>query len=260
MNILGHVGEAWSRFRDLLRVTRADPLLRQLFIVVLAIDLGWIVWFAFTRLLHLSEVTSYYHKQLKHLLITTEGGYPEIFNYAKTLALVLLLASLAWSNRRLIYVALTVVFTVILLDDSLAIHENFGAYLVWRFDIPKALGLRAQDFGELIIWAILGALLVPLIVAGIVRARPPHRGNGLALLVPFTVLLFCAVGVDQLYGSFGYSFFGASIILDSLEDGGEMIAITTCCAVAAALVRHGPDTTARFAPAAEDERTSSGGR
>ena len=58
-------------------------------------------------------------------------------------------------------------------------------------------------------------------------------------MLPFVALLFFAIGVDQVYHSGRNLFFGADVVLATLEDGGEMMAISVEFALAAVLVRGG---------------------
>ena len=227
---------AWAGFTRLLEAIRADRALFFIFVTLLVIDLCWILWFGAAKLLYNTGITESLYN-LKQLRITAEGSYPEWFNWAKTLVLVFLLGRMARSTRQWIYGALTILFAVILMDDSLAIHEKAGKYFVRTLELQPVIGLRAQDVGELITWSILGAILLPLILIGLLRSERAHVANGMALLLPFAALLFCAVFVDQLYHIMHDAFFGAGILLDMLEDGGEMIVITTACMVAAALVK-----------------------
>jgi hypothetical protein len=229
---------AWRRFKGILEIARSDRSLRLLFVALLAVDLCWIVWFGVTEMFFGAVIDASWD-ELRHLRITDEGGYPELFNYATTAVLVLLLGRLALSTKQWIYVSLTIVFAVVLLDDSVAIHETAGAFFVQAFEIEPVLGLRAQDMGEVITWAVFGIFVVPLILVGLVRSSPIQFENGLALLIPFVALLFCAIFVDQLYSNFHALFPGSGTLLDILEDGGEMIAITTGCLCAATLVKYG---------------------
>ena len=152
---------------------------------------------------------------------------------------MILVGCLFRSKRQWIYVALAILFALVLADDMLEIHEEGGKYFARALELRPALGLRAVDFGELITWAILGALMVPLILVGLLRSKRTDVENGLVLLVPFGALVFFGMFVDQVYHILRHAFFGADILLGMLEDGGEMIAITMACVLAAALVKHG---------------------
>jgi hypothetical protein len=233
------VSLTWQRFRELLSAARHDRLIWTGLIVLLAIDLVFSLWFAGTRLLLNLEINEYLY-ELRFLRIDADGGWPEWFGYAKTLLLILLLGRLTLSTRQLIYPALVFVFAIVLLDDSLEIHEELGKHLVGVLGLRPMLGVRARDVGEVITWAALGAIALPPVVAGLVFSKRTHVANGLALLLPFAGLLFFAIFIDQVYHVWRDAFFGADIVLATLEDGGEMVVISVNCALAAVLVRGGP--------------------
>jgi hypothetical protein len=222
---------AWSSFLRLLSVVRSSRYLLALVLALLAVDLFWTLYFGVGKLLHYLErySTLYYHKEL---LITTDGGLPELYLYLKTLVVVALLVRLFQATGQPAYAALGGVFLVVLLDDLMEIHEYVGRNLVPILDLQPISGLRARDVGEVITWAGLGVLVLPLLWFGLWRSDRRHRGNGLAFLIPFGLLLFSAIFIDQLYGDFSDAFFGAGILLDMAEDGGEMVAISLACALA----------------------------
>jgi len=226
----------WSSFRRLLGITWSHRGLRALIIVLLAIDLGWVAFFCVAKGLYNTDV-HYGLYEMRELRITEEGGHPESYNHVKTALVVLLLAFLAVEKRQIVYLAFALVFGVVLRDDWLALHETWGEYFVDTFRIPAMLGVRDQDIGELITWALLGLLIVPTIVVGLARSDRRHLGVGLAFLIPFGMLLFCGIIVDQGYHTLWDAFPGAGILLDSIEDGGEMVAMTLTCALALGAVR-----------------------
>ena len=230
------VSLTWLRFRELLSAARQDRLVWTGLIVLVSIDLVFSLWFAGTRLLYNMEINQSLY-ELKFLRIDADGGWPEWYSYAKTLVLILLLGRMALSTRQLIYFALVLVFGIVLLDDSLEIHEDLGKQLVGLLDLRPMLGVRARDVGEVITWAVMGAFALPFVIVGFAFSKRTDVANGLALLLPFGALLFFAIFVDQLFHIWRDLFFGADIILATLEDGGEMLAISLECALAAVLVR-----------------------
>jgi hypothetical protein len=132
------------------------------------------------------------------------------------------------------------VFGVVLLDDAMEIHEDLGKHLVGVLDLRPMLGVRSRDVGEVITWAMMGVIVLPFVLAGFAFSKRTHVANGLALLIPFGALVFFAVVVDQAFHIYRDLFFGADIILATLEDGGEMIAVSLECALAAVLVKGDP--------------------
>ena len=195
-----------------------------------AVDLFFIVYFGVGKTLYEFDRDPFLYNH-KELMITTDGGVPEWFNYLKTLLVVALLVRLARTTWQPIYASLALVFLVVVLDDAMEIHETVGKSLARALDIPRVLGLRGRDVGEVMTWMLLGALVVPLLLLALPRSTRVHRGNGLALLLSFGALVVCGVVVDQL-GPLSDVFHGAGVLLDVVEDGGEMLAITTACALA----------------------------
>jgi hypothetical protein len=225
---LAHSVESFRRLAD---VVGRDRRLRSVVLVLIALDLLFTLYFAVAKALFNLEIYAglYYHKEL---LITADGGVPEWFNYLKTIAIVVLMLRVYRGSRQPVYAALMVLFFVILLDDAMMIHESMGREFRYWFDLSPVWGLRAQDVGELITWGILGVLLGPVTILAVFRSESRHRGNGLAMLLPFGVLVLCGMFVDQLYNSLSDLFTNAGVLLDVVEDGGEMLAITAILAMA----------------------------
>jgi len=233
---------AGKRFMDLMRTVRQDRLLRRGLILFLLIDLGLTLLWVVMRIIDNLELNKNLWDDLRFLRIDAEGGWPEWFNYAKILLLVLLVARLAFSNRKVLYAVLALLFTFVLVDDSMEIHEHGGEYFAETLDLQPLWGMRAVDIGEVITWGIAGAVFLPLVLAGLWFGGRTHTANGLALLLPFFALVFFALVVDQLYHVLYNAFPGVDVLLGALEDGGEMVAISLDCALAGALVRNGTES------------------
>lgn len=225
-----------ERLATLRGAVKADRPLYAFGVALLAVDLISILWWSVTRLLYNLEINERLY-DVRMLRMDADGGLPEWFNYAKILLLTLLLAYLFLTRKQSIYAALAVLFALVLADDMFEIHESGGKYFAKLFELRPFHGLRPVDFGELITWAILGLSMLPLLLWGLIRSRRGDVANGLALLVPFGALVFFGAFVDQLFHVMRDAFFGADILLGGLEDGGEMIAITVTCVMAAAMVR-----------------------
>lgn len=239
------VSSVWSRLLRLLEVVRTHRELRALVGVLLAIDVFWLVYYCIARTLHeLDGDRTLYN--LKTMLITTDRGLPEWFGYAMTLGLIALLVVLRRKTRQPIYAALAAIYVIVLLDDALQVHEYFGRRFVGWLDIPRGLiGLRPEDIGEVLTWSILGAAVLPMLWFSLKRSGPRHRVNGLAILVAFAALVFCAVGVDQLYSNFHDVHPLSGMLIDLVEDGGELLAITLAFALALGALRELRPSTVR---------------
>ena len=88
--------------------------------------------------------------------LDVDRGYAEFFQYLKLLWTGLLLTGLCLRTRRWGYLAWALLFLYLLADDSFSLHENFGRTLADRLALQDAFGLRAIDFGELLVSATAG--------------------------------------------------------------------------------------------------------
>ncbi|WP_018984278.1 hypothetical protein [Salinimonas chungwhensis] len=153
-----------------------------------------------------------------HFSLTRDRGYAEVFQYLKIFWIVCLLGILFIRFKALVLVAWAMIFSYMLLDDSLQIHESVGGYLVTMFDIQPAFRLRAQDFGELLVTAIAGIVLLSFLMVGYLKADKTFREISHRFLIILAGIAFFGIVVDMVHSMvpWGYQLF--SII----EDGGEM--------------------------------------
>ena len=172
----------------------------------------------------------------RRFLISEDLGYGEVFGYLKSCAIAVALFACYRRARAPVFAALAFTFTVIVLDDSLRIHERFGHLTEVALALPPAFGLRAQDLGELMVWSALGAVVVAALAAGFRRSGREARALAAVFLGLIALLVFFAVGVDMLQIEFRNAFRGAHRLWTVIEEGGEMatLSLTCACAVAAA--------------------------
>ena len=158
---------------------QALVLLRQLFrddravirvlILLVSIDLFFLlvhgVKFAFKE--EFIDVFGYW--LYRNLTLTNDWAFPEIFNYLKFAVIVFLLFRIFSLVRQPVYLGWAFVYSVALLDDSLQIHEMLGESIGQAFgNMPQLIqgeqgakeGLRAQDLGELVVYAMYAGSFV----------------------------------------------------------------------------------------------------
>ncbi|WP_409329177.1 hypothetical protein [Trujillonella humicola] len=166
--------------------------------------------------------------------LETDGGLVEYVGYAHQLALVVLLLTLWRLGRGRVWLAWAAVFTLVLADDSARLHETLGDRAAAALHLQGVAGLRADDLGEVVVWGLLAA--APLLAIVVL-----HRGSdrdtraasrGLAALV--AVYAFFGVVVDQVHAAARDSALGAA--LGTLEDGGELLALSLTLAHVVVLV------------------------
>lgn len=140
--------------------------------------------------------------------IGTERGYAEIYQYIKLFWITIILAWATLKKQQAVYAVGTLVFFYILLDDSFQIHETGGRYIIEWANLVSAFGLRAQDYGELGVYAFTGVLFL---TAGWLSYRHSNalaREISLYVLSGLFVLGVFAAGVDMLHSLLGASFRG----------------------------------------------------
>lgn len=170
-------------------------------------------------------------------LIERDRGFPELFQYLKTVFAAALLFGLAVRYRSAIYTAWCVVFAYIFIDDALRLHETIGLALQTTFEPPNILGVNSISYLEALPWGTVGLVALGLVAYGKLRN---HTGRLLSRqLVGLFALLFLFAGVvdgahiyvEGLSARPSY-LLGAVTVL---EDGGEMVVLSV---IAAWVYRH----------------------
>ena len=181
--------------------------------------------------------------------VETDRGVPELFVYTKTVLIIGLLFAMYARLRQPIYLAWSIIFVIVLIDDATRLHEVLGGDLVDAVGLPALFGVPPQIWGETAVWIGLGLLVWLPLRRGFAGSDRPHTDVGRAFLALFAGLLVFAVGVDHLKVMLHDHVRGLGLI----EDGGEMIMISLCV-VAAVYARV---VLARPRPAASDGPTGS---
>jgi hypothetical protein len=164
--------------------------------------------------------------------IDHDGSFAEWFGYLKLAFIIGCLLRIWRSRRQPIYLALTAMYAFALLDDAFQIHERGGLGLEDAFALQPAGGLRAQDFGEVLAWTMVGVPMLGLALGAFLRSSQVDRTVGILFLGAFAVLALFAVGTDLLHGVMSDRFHGADLLFTVIEDGGEQITLTITCGLA----------------------------
>jgi hypothetical protein len=156
--------------------------------------------------------------------IGREGGYAEIFQYFKEFGMVVFFFPFFLRCRHLITLGWQALLVYVFLDDSLQIHERLGEAIAQHFSILPMAGLRAQDFGELIVSAFFGLLILSLLSIGYYYASTGLRGISRHLAGLLSILVLFGVIFDMVHGLLDP--FLQSILFEVLEEGGEMLTMS----------------------------------
>ena len=160
------------------------------------------------------------------LNIAQDRSLPEFTCYAVMLAGAVVMWR-AWRRTGLaLCVSFAAALLLMMLDDSLQLHESLGAHEARVLGLGDFAGIEADHGGELIAWGILGIVLAVAGLFGLVRT-PLNEWRQFYLLTALVGLLgFFAVGIDVLHDPVCAVAAGrghCAQIFDLVEDGGEMV-------------------------------------
>lgn len=160
------------------------------------------------------------------LMVDADGSLPEIFQYLKYVALIILISKLIYGKRKPVYFPWLFLFVLMLFDDALQLHERFGKFFAHFFELSNNFGLRSVDFGELIYAFLVGIIFFGSLFFCYTNASKSDRKNHRDILFLFLIFIFFAVGLDMLHqisSHFNPYLFG---VLAIAEDGGEMLVMS----------------------------------
>lgn len=130
-----------------------------------------------------------------------DRSFAEVFGYLQLLlaAVALLVVVTRVRAARPFLLAAAATLLVMVLDDALQLHEAFGRWFATRTDVDvDVAGLRGQDVGELVLWALVGVPLGAALVLGYLRGRP-ERPFAHRLLLCLAPLLVFGLGLDVVH-------------------------------------------------------------
>ena len=171
--------------------------------------------------------------------IARDRGYGEIFQYAKEFAIAIILFRVFRKTKDKIFIVWSLFFAYLLLDDSFKIHERIGGAIASNLISkgPHIFNLRSQDFGELAISVVVGIMFFLLFIRYFYNSRQVFRKVSFNLIALVILLLFCGIFVDMAHISLP-----DVASMNTLEDGGEMIAMTLIFWCVFNLFKHSAET------------------
>ena len=179
-----------------------------------------------------------------HLLVTSETtlmgqnsspfvlgkdlGLAESYQYVKEYWIILILAMMAWQRKKFVFAAWSMLFLFFLFDDMLQLHERAGHILVGYFDFVPAIGIRAQDFGELTFTGVVASVFLLIIAVAYWRSDRESRQLSHHFIVLIIALVIFGVVFDMVQILFIDNHFWFDVF-GFIEDGGEMLVMSVFC-------------------------------
>ena len=212
----------------------SEPSFRHVVVGLLSIDLLFLLAPVFAgALVYLGMLDRVPH-QLK---IQPVWGLPSLLIYAKWLLIALCLTRAWRGNREPVLLSLALIFALLLLDDSLELHEQLGTLVKDGLGYAPAFGLRGDDLGELTIWAIWGSASLAVFAVGYWRSSPAGRRIGHIFILGIAGLATFGIVFDMLNvlaHDVGEGLLNQIVryLLTNLEDGGELVVASLLLAFA----------------------------
>jgi hypothetical protein len=157
-------------------------------------------------------------------LLTRDRGYAEFFQYTKELWIAVLFLILGIKKKQGIFYVFSLLFIYLLIDDSFEIHENLGRLIAEIFNFQPWLGLRAVDFGELIVSAVFGLLFLTALILFFTLSDTITRRITLYMIIFFGFLAFFGVIMDMVAVMVDQR--GTTRVLETIEESGEMLVMS----------------------------------
>lgn len=210
---------------------RESTSIRILLLLLLASDLVFIV-------LHILEMQGRLPRANGfnvELLITFEGSLGESFQHLKEALVAVCLMIVAVRRRHLLFAGWSLLYAYLAADDTFQIHENFAMRMTRWLGLP--VSMRTQDTGEIAVSAFAAAIFLVPIALGWWRASVQSRRIAVPLAALLGLLVFFGIGVDALHAMVR----GSELVLGTLEDGGEMLAMSLTLAYVIHLAQQPPE-------------------
>jgi hypothetical protein len=147
----------------------------------------------------------------------------------KWAVIVIALAWMAVRDRWLPPLLWAVVFVMILLDDSLQLHEWIGHEISDKSGLPSNSLLYGDDLGEILVFVVMGLVAAALTATLFTQKGAAVRVISLRFSLIMVGLGFFGVGVDAVHQMVAHLVENTTLasllpqILGLIEDGGEMI-------------------------------------
>lgn len=181
------------------------------------------VLFGLLHVLHLYTP----HLRSADYSLSTERGFAEVFQYLKGYWIVILFAWLGFAKTRL-YWGWALLFGYLVIDDAFSLHETGGRMIAAALAYQPMFGLRAQDLGELTVYALIGGGVCLMTGVAYRWGNAAFRRASRGLAVLLVLLAMFGAGADMLHSAMGRAS-GAGRLMGILEDGGEMLVMSVIC-------------------------------
>lgn len=164
--------------------------------------------------------------KLTHIMfaVTRDRNIPEFYQYAKEIIIVGMLIILFFRYKQKVFLFLSFLFGFLFIDDAFQTHEAGGRLFAHVMSSQRFLGLRSNDFGEVIIWSFFAIIFLLCLLSPYCKTILFYQRIVIAYMKWLVLLTFFAGGVDMAHTLFHKISWNQ--LLGVVEDGGEMIVMS----------------------------------
>lgn len=152
-------------------------------------------------------------------------GYAEFYQYIKFLWIIIIFLYLSQKLNYWGHVSWAVTFLYFLADDTFQLHEDVGRLIANHLTFTPPLNLRLQDFGELIVYAIAGIILMLGIAIAYRKGSQSFKNLSHDFLFLTAFLIFFGVFLDVAEIASNWGIF-IKETLGLFDDGGELVIVS----------------------------------
>jgi len=187
--------------------------------------------------LHYWDVWPFYSERW---IVNGDRTVIEIFGYVQLAVAAVLLAVVGRRQHQgPVYAAWAATLVVVVIDDSMRLHERGGGWLVRRDLVPELLGLRPQALGELLTWVLIGIPVLVLLFVAHRASAPGAQADSWRLAALMVLLMAFGLGVDVVHELIEELTDNGvvDLLVTFVESGGELGAMSALLAYAFHLLR-----------------------
>jgi hypothetical protein len=153
------------------------------------------------------------HLPSRFFRLARDRGFAELIQYGKFVLVILML--MQWNRRRrsTLLAAWVLLFSVMLVDDAVGLHEAIGGALMRVIEIPDWGGVRIKDLAEFGSFAFVEGSVCLYVLFRHIQAPADLRAYSWGLALALAPLLLIGVLLDILP-------------FHTLEQPGEMVAMS----------------------------------
>jgi hypothetical protein len=197
---------------------------RDLLIGILIVDFFFVFADLFVNGAAFWGIADFQASTERRFSLKDEASYASIFLVYKWIFIAAVMLMIAKVNRNGTYLVLATLFALLFVIDLFQVHETFGEMIARQYGIEAAFGLRAQDFGEMAVMAVLGLPCILGFMIALSAKELAVRKDASTIIVLFGLLMVFGVGLDMMptpfEGTLGQLF---DYAVSTIEDAGELM-------------------------------------